>query len=416
MGKNIVVLGAGIVGASTAAWLVWDGHDVTIVDRDPPGQGCSSGNAGMLGTASCLPSALPGVLRRVPAMLLPRGPLSLDWRYLPTLAPWLLRFVLAGRPVSVAANARAMNAIQTPLLAAHLELADWADAGHLIANRGKLHFWFNDASWHRDAVMRDLLTRHSIAFEIISGADARQRVPALAPTPNHAMWFENIRQCTDPGALVTAYLAASENAGARILRTEARDIECDAHGGGRLVTEGETIGFDTLVIAAGIWSSALARKLGDNIPLISQRGYHVMHADPGITLDGPFKCEDRKIIITPMDGGIRVTGIAELAPPGRPPTPGRARSLVRAARELLPDLPAEGWSEWMGSRPCTPDSRPVIGRSRASADVIYACGHGHWGFGQGAITGRLVAQLAAGSSTDIPLEAYRPERFANWFR
>ena len=114
-----------------------------------------------------------------------------------------------------------------------------------------------------------------------------------------------------------------------------------------------------------------------------------------------------------MDGGLRVTGIAELAPPGRAPTPGRTGSLIKAASGLLDGLPRHGWTKWLGARPCTPDSLPVIGPSRRSNDVVYAFGHGHWGFGLGAITGRLVAQVVAGEPADIRLDAYLPGRFTN---
>lgn len=411
MSGHVVVLGAGVVGASAAAFLVRNGHKVTIVDRDPPGEGCSSGNAGLFGTASCVPSALPGILRRVPRMLLPDGPLNLDWRYLPTLAPWLVRFIRAGSVKRIDAISRAMNALQGPLLDAHLDLADWAKASELIADGGKIHVWFSETSWQRDAIMRDLLRSNGIPFQSISGDEAKHLAPALRKPPKHALWFEDIRHCTDPESLIQAYVAASMKAGARFVQTEVLEVVSDEDRGGWLVTDQDTISFDTLVVAAGVWSAAFARRLGDRVPLISQRGYHVMNADTGVYLPRPIKCEDRKIIVTTMDKGLRVTGIAELAPAGRPPSPSATKTLVAMAGTLLAGLPRDGWTGWMGARPCTPDSLPVIGRSKRSDSIVYAFGHGHWGFGLGAITGRLVAQIVGGQPTDIPLQPYLPERF-----
>src|SRR3979409_956036 len=110
MTKKITIIGAGIVGVSTAAYLKRDGHDVTIVDRLPPGEYCSFGNAGILSPGSCVPLGTPGVMWKVPGYLAdPLGPLVIRWSYLPKAVPWLLRFLAASSPQRVEKIADALR-------------------------------------------------------------------------------------------------------------------------------------------------------------------------------------------------------------------------------------------------------------------------------------------------------------------
>lgn len=405
-----IVIGAGVVGTATAAHLLQRGFEVTLLDRDRPGSGCSSGNAGMLGTASCVPSALPGVLHKVPRMLASDGPLSINWRILPRLVPWLCRFVASARESRVREIADAMHTIQSRLLEPHLELARWAGAENLIGAPGKLQLYQTPAAYEADRYGRQLMQARGIDFEELSEEAARARVPTLAGV-YRALWFPSIRHVRDPEAMVRAWSEALQREGGKVVGAEVTGIRGQGERGIVVRTTAGEMAADLCVVAAGCWSADLLRPTGLRIPLIAQRGYHVMLSDGALRLPHPVKVEDRKIILTPMRGGIRVTGIAELTDTTAPPDHSKALRLHRAARETLTAVPDEPLSWWSGLRPSTPDSLPVIGRHPSMKNLILAFGHGHWGFGLGAITGRLVARLAAGETPGFPLAPYRPTRF-----
>ncbi len=410
--RHATVIGAGVVGISAALYLQRHGFTVTVIDRGPPGEGCSMGNAGMLGTASCVPVALPGVLAKVPKMLLPDGPLKLHWALLPRLIPWLLRFVAAARPARVAEISDAMHALQADLLDAHLELLGDAKRTDLVQKRGKLHLYETASQYHGAAPARALQTDHGIAFDELDGTAVRQLVPEIVGAMHGATFYPDVCHCTDPLAMVRAYAELFVRRGGDLRREQVRGFEIGTDGPDWVVTDAGRHAVSTVVIAAGAWSGKLVRQFGAKVPIESQRGYHVMLPRPGISLSVPIKAEGRGIILTPMDGGLRITGIAEFGGLDAPPDRRRYRTLLTHARALIPGLVTEDMTEWMGHRPSTPDSLPVIDRSARFAGVHYAFGHGHFGLGLGAISGRLVADLAADIPTSINLQPYRISRFA----
>ena len=174
---------------------------------------------------------------------------------------------------------------------------------------------------------------------------------------------------------------------------------------------GGTLGFDQLVIAAGAWSHIPAGQLGDRVPLESHRGYHVTLPHPGIRPRRLVLYAPEHFVVTPMEMGLRVAGTVEIAGLEAPPNYARARVLVRKARRIYPALDDTGGIEWMGHRPATPDSLPVIGRATRFANVSYAFGHGHLGLTFGPITGQLIAELAARRPASLDLHPYRVDRF-----
>jgi D-amino-acid dehydrogenase len=410
--RHATVIGAGVVGMSAALHLQRESFQVTVIDRGPPGEGCSLGNAGMLGTASCVPVAMPGVLAKVPRMLLPAGPLKLRWRLLPRLVPWLARFAAAARPARVAAISDAMHALQHHLLDAHLDLL--ADSGRpeLVHRVGKLHIYESGGAWAAGAAGRALQQRHGIAFEELDADAVHRLVPELRGPVHGGIYFPDVCHCVDPLELVRAYAGLFARRGGRVLREDVRDFEIGSNGPRRVITDVGVHDVSTLVIAAGAWSGALARRLGARVPVESQRGYHVMLPRPGIVPALPVKVEDRGIILTPMSGGLRVTGIAEFGGLEAPPDPRGFATIVDHARAVMPGLNTEGMTRWMGHRPSTPDSLPVIDRSARYPNVLFAFGHGHFGLGLGAISGRLVADLAMGRPSLIDLAPYGVGRFA----
>ena len=409
---HFTVLGAGIVGMCCALHLQRDGHLVTVIDRLPPGEGTSSGNAGLIQVDSCVPIASPGILRDVPKMLLdPRGPLVIRWRYLLPLLPWLVRFVAAARPARVEAISMALADILSHALAGFAPLIRDAGAGDLFRETGVLYVYRSQAAYRSGLRDHDLRRRRGMRLDEVPADEIRQIEPALSPDIRHAIYAPDCQSIADPLTLTQRLAASFAADGGTIVHDNVTAIEVGADGPLRLVAEAGSHPVDRLVIAAGAYSRPWAAQFGARVPLDTERGYHMMLPDPGVDIRLPIIAGDRKFGIVPLTGGVRLAGTAEFAGLAAPPYYRRADILVPLARQIVPGLNAAGATPWMGYRPATPDSLPVIGRSPRFDSVYFAFGHGHLGLTLGGVTGALIADLAAGREPAMDLAPYRPDRF-----
>ncbi len=409
---RVTVIGAGIVGVCCAAWLQRDGCRVTVIDRDEPGRGASYGNAGMLQVDSCVPLATPGILGRVPAMLLdPLGPLAIRWGYLARLAPWLARFVAASRPARVEAIAIALASLLGRAAAAYGDLVAACGAEDLLRPTGTIFVYATEAGFEAARFGHDLRRRRGFANEELRDGEIRQLEPALSPDIKHAVFSPDCLLVADPLRLTQALAEAFVRAGGTILRETVTEIRIGAGGPSHVVTDAGIHDVDRLVLAAGAWSRRLARRLGARVPLDTERGYHLMLPEPGIELRMPIIAGERKFAITPMGGAIRLAGTVEFGGLHRAPDYRRARVMAGMAREIVPGLDPSGAVEWMGFRPSMPDSLPVIGPSPRHDKVFFAFGHGHSGLTLGAVTGSLIADLVMGRAPPIDLAPFRADRF-----
>ena len=374
------MIGAGIVGLSAAYHLHADGHKVTVVDRDPDGDRASSGNAGGIGISEIVPASVPGLVWRVPGWLFdPLGPLSVRWRHFPALLPWLWRFLRVGKSGGGRADHPALAALAhscfddlVPLLATLGLSAD-------LHRVGALTVYETTAGFLRDRPEWDLKRRHGIVAEEIPATGARARARARAArAARHldAAMGPCVRSRGDhragfcDGCRRTAWPCGAAKPSGRRAKC------CGSADGGQLP-------FDTLIIAAGAWSGRLARSFGDRVLLESERGYNTTLPSPGVQLRAEVIFGERKFVATPLAMGLRIGGAAEFAGLEAPPNYARCDALLSLAARYLPGLRAEGGTRWMGHRPTTPDSLPVIGRSPRRRDVLYAFGHGHTGLTSG---------------------------------
>ena len=415
--KRVGVIGAGIVGIAAASYLQRDGHEVFVVDPDPPGEGASFGNAGCFNPSSVVPMSMPGTLRKVPQWLAdPLGPLAIRWGYLPRLAPWLVRFIRAGTPALVEAQARALAGLLGPCFTALLPLIKDAGAEDLVRRLGHLVVYRSAAGVVKDAAAWELRRQNGIGWQELDADELRQFDPQLSREYVRGILLTANGHTTDPRALVARLADAFVRQGGKLHRARALDLVLEGARLRAIRTEAGDLPADAAVVAAGAHSKPLAAVLGDRIPLESERGYHVMVRDPEVSPRVPTNDADGKFVVTPMANGLRFAGTVELAGLAAAPDWRRARMLLEQGRRLFPGLaphyPEERLSLWLGHRPSLPDSLPVIGPSRRSPDVFYAFGHGHVGMTGGPMTGKLIAELVSGRPPALDLGPFRASRFA----
>jgi D-amino-acid dehydrogenase len=411
---DVLVVGAGIVGVAIALRMAQEGRDVLLVDRERVAAQASRVNAGALAFSDILPLASPGILRKAPRWLLdPLGPLAIRPRYLPRIAPWLVRFWRASQPARVRASTAAqaalmdLSATETPALLAS------AGAAHMIRSDGVLHVYESEAELAASEAGWQARREHGIAFTHLHGKDAIAELqPGLAPSLVAATFVPGWKTVSDPLEVVEALAAAFAQRGGRIRRAEAVALVPGAGGVAVRVAGGGEIVAQHVVVAAGAWSHRLARTLGERIPLETERGYNTTLPRGAFDLKRQLTFGGHGFVVTPLATGVRVGGAVEFAGLDAPPNFARSATLLAKAKRFMPSLDVTGGSEWMGFRPSLPDTLPAIGAAAADDRVVYAFGHGHLGLTQAAATARLVVDLIHGRTPALPMAPFRPQRFA----
>lgn len=410
--RKIIVIGAGIVGSTIALRLLRDGHDVTLLDPDPPGSGTSYGNAGSLSPGSIVPLALPGTLRSIPGWLAdPLGPLSVSVARGPFLLPWLYRFWRAGRQDRVVPIVRAMQSLNRHCVTAYEHLLADAGAPELLAREGMLHVFRSEQAFAASAMGRQLRTDHGVQVELMDAAAIRRHSPALADGYQFGFFLADGGHVRNPQRVVTSLVGRFQSLGGQVLAARARElvIQRDKVIGVR-TDEGELQAEDT-VLAAGIGSVQLAQQLRVSVPVIAERGYHVQFNDPGLHLSRPVTDAQAKCVATPMEEGLRIAGTSEFTSAGARPNWKRADVLVRNAVAMYPGLKIHAMQRWAGSRPSTPDSLPVICPAPQHQGAFLAFGHGHWGLMAAPATAQLVADMIARRPSSSDISSFHVNRF-----
>lgn len=405
------VIGAGIIGICTAAFLQRQGHRVTLVDVEDPGSMTSFGNAGAIAAHAVVPMSMPGIWKKVPGWLLdPSGPLAVRPGYAFRVMPWLVRFMrAAGRYES---HARALAELYRPVHEAYIELTNDADATQLLKQAGAMTVYQSASAFQGDAKVRELSRSHGHRVEELGPEALRHLEPGLAPVFEKAAYFPDAAHCVDPGELCRRIAAMVLANGGEHLHARVAGFEHGPEGVAALRTDtGDRHAFDQFFVTAGAWSHRLSGVLGEPFPLESERGYHMTLPHPGVSTGRPIMFAERKFMATTMDMGLRLAGTVEFSGLNAAPSWTRADMLIRQARELFDNIDLSDGRPWMGQRPATPDSLPVISGSARHGNVFYGFGHGHLGLTGGAVTGRHLAALAAGRDPGINLAPFRIDRY-----
>ncbi|MEO1458847.1 MAG: FAD-binding oxidoreductase, partial [Pseudomonadota bacterium] len=358
--------------------------------------------------------SVPGLWKKALGMALsPDQPLFLRWQYFPRFLPWALRFLAQGSQARVAENAAALAPIITDAVDQHLALAEGTPAAAFI-RRGPYVFLYRDrAAFEKDALGWALRRTHEIPFETWDRARMEAEMPGIAPEFGFAAAQLDHGWVRDPGGYVAALFAHFSAAGGRFLQAEMRGLTPSEGGGATLhLSDGSTHTAPRLVVAAGVWAARIAADLGHAPRLEAERGYHLFLRGAAEAPPFPLMIADAKAAVTPMAAGLRVGGVAEYAGIDGPEAEAPRRLIERAARRLYPDLPWEAAESWMGRRPTTIDSLPLLGESPAAPGIVFATGGQHLGLTMGARLGRLAAGIVTAQPPNIDITPYRMDRFA----
>ena len=411
---SVIVIGAGMVGVSTAIWLQRAGHKVTLIDRIGPAGGTSYGNAGILASSSVVPVTTPGLISKAPRMLFdPNQPLFLKWGYLPKLMPWLVRYL--GHANSADANriADAMAPIIGDSLADHQTLAEGTGAESFITPADYAYTYKSRADFEKDAFTFAIRKRLGFKWREYEGDAVSSYEPAVAGRAGFIAAMADHGYLKSPGDYITALVRHFEKQGGRLV---IADVDAVSREGGMVTgvaAGGEWHHADRVAITTGVWSGALTKQFGLRVPLESERGYHVELWNPSHTPKRPLFIASGKFVITPMAGRIRLAGVVEFGGLKAGQSKAPFALLRRQLKENMPELTWDEETEWMGHRPAPVDSIPVISEVPGYKGAFVGFGHHHVGLTGGPKTGRLLAGMISGQRPNIDLETYSVERFMN---
>jgi D-amino-acid dehydrogenase len=411
MGKDILVLGAGIVGTCAALELQLRGHRVVLLDRRPPGEEASYGNAGIIQAEAVEPYAMPRDWRVLLAALLGCNP-DVNWHASGVLAArWqLARYWRASAPSSHRAISREYAGLIAHASREHARMLALAGAEDLLRRDG-LRFAYRTRRG-LDEALRDAQRvngEFGVPYAALDPAGLAAAEPAFRTPLAGAVHWPGSWSITDPGALVQRYAQLFQRSGGRIVRGDANSLRSQGASWQVQAADGP-VAAELAVVALGAACEDFTRRLGYRWPLFTKRGYH-RHYIGGATLNVPTLDTERGYVVSSQQRGLRITSGAEIARPDARPTPRQLHGAEKAARELLDLGQAVESQPWLGCRPCCADMKPIIGAAPRHRGLWIDCGHGHQGFTLGPASARLLADLVEGGPPFTEAQAFSPARF-----
>ena len=407
---RVGIVGAGIQGVCNALFLQKKGFQVTLFDRDEPGNSASYGNAGHFSPYASIPINRPDILTDVPAMLLSsRGPLALKWRYVPKMIPWFLKFISNCRKDRMLHTAKYMHQILDIALPAFDELFEDVDISGLVENKGILYFWNDQNLKSRDLEIK-IREELGVKQQLVSPKEIHDLEPNIKPVYHGGVYYDYARHARNPKKILIKLFENFVQKGGKFLKLNIKDLNFDEK---KPVIRSDThrFVFDKLVIACGAFSKTLTDKLHEDIPLDTERGYHIHFKNFDHLIKRPIIYLNRGFGMTPMEQGLRVVGTVEFGGLKNPLSKSRIKNLIENAKELLDGLP-DHEDEWLGFRPTLPDFLPVIGPSKNYDNVFYSFGHHHLGWTLGAISGKIISKMISNEKTNLDLKPYSSLRFS----
>ena len=410
---TVAVIGAGVVGICCGISLRLRGCEVTLYDPEPPGSQTSAGNAGGFGFTDVMPMAGPGIIRRVPGWLLdPCGPLFVKPSHFLSLVPWLWHFHRAGSRTSIEHLSRALTEILRASESDTKSLVRQAGMQSQFTELGALTVYRSRDAFEKDHLEWQVKQDCGVEARKLTAHEIQDMEPALR-NANYGWFTPQWCNTPDPYRFTTSLGEFFVSLGGCF---DQRKVKCLLLNGsvaqGLVLENDQKIQSDSVVVAAGVWSKQFADQVGDRVLLESERGYNTTLPAPGVTLNRQVIFGEEKFVISKIGNGLRIGGAAEFAGLQAPPNFKRSEKLLEVARRYLPDLNDSNGSQWMGHRPTTPDSIPVIGASPETQNLVYAFGHGHYGLTMAATTGKAVASLLVGEAAGIDLGPFAIDRFA----
>lgn len=414
---EVVIIGGGINGLSSAYFLQEAGHQVTIIDQTDITNNCSYGNAGYICPSHFVPLATPGIVQQgLKWMLNSKSPFYIQPRFSKSLIEWGWHFMRSATEAKVEAAAVPLR--DYALFSQQL-YTDWAKLPQFdfaYEHKGLLEIFQTSAvEEHAHHTVEKANQLGLTGTRMISKAELDTMEPSHQINAKGAIYFSCDAHLY-PKKMMEQLIADLKNKGVRFaLKETVLDFEKKHNAINKVITNKAAYNADTVVLASGAWSRELAEKLAINIPLVGGRGYSITLEDSPYMMNHPSVLVEGRIALTPMDGNkMRFGGTMEITSTNTPPKLNRVKGIVEAVKKYFPafDIPMPSIEDvWFGYRPCSADGLPYLGRTKKCTNLIMATGHAMVGMSLGAATGKIVTEIIQEQKPSIDIAIYNPERF-----
>ena len=413
---KILIIGGGIIGLSSAYYLLQQGHQITIIDKTNMLDGCSYGNAGYVSPSHFVPLASPGIVKQgFKWMTNSKSPFYVQPRLSKSLVNWGMKFIKSANAKHVETSAIPLRDINLLSKKLYEDLCTVPGFSFYYANKGMLDFFRTDENAHHGEEMVEASKRLGLDATLLSKEDVQQMEPSLNMDIKGAVYFK----CDShmyPNKLMKDMIAFLTNNGVTINTNEVVKsfIKEGKNIKGVLTNTSEYFG-DYVVLAAGAWTGEVAATLNLNIPMAAGRGYSMTFEDLPFKIKQPIILSEAKVALTPMaENKIRFGGTMEITSTNTPPRMNRVKGILESVKKYFPDADIpfpEKDKIWFGFRPCSADGLPYIGKAGKYNNLVIASGHAMLGLSLGPATGKLVSEIINDEATSINVKAFDPDRF-----
>ena len=408
---DLIVVGAGMVGMSTALWAQKEGLKTLLCDPNLPGSGTTSGSACTIATYACIPVNSPSIFTSIPYLLTSKeSPLSFNLLHGMKNPRWTLGFLNNCRASRVKHISQTLGKFLTHTDAGLDPLIEEANAQDLVVSNDCLYVWSSRAGFEGAKNSNAMRASQGVEFDELGADEVLKLEPNLQQPIHRGLNFRGARHITSPQELVSRMQKRFEALGGTYMPNGVESCQADNEGVTAVLNDGTEIRGGRLALTAGARSRQIEGTGAESLPLATERGYHILYRDHGAMVSRPVGWAEAGYYATPMADGLRVAGTVEINAIDAEFNTERTDYLQRKSHEMFGNLGTPD-DTWLGHRPTMPDSLPVIGHSKASDRVIYAFGHQHIGLTLGGITGRVVTDLVQGKSLSCDITDFSPTRF-----
>ena len=408
--KRIAVVGAGIVGICTSYFLQKSGFKVTLIDKEDPGTMTSFGHACTFADYANIPVNSPSLFKEIPSMLFKKnGPLAIDLFYICKNLPWAYKFLKNCRKEKVEDIANSLANFLKHARLSYDSIFEEVDVSQYIKNEENIYLFDSKKSYQEYSYATSLRKQNNIEVRELNKKQIHDLEPNLAPVFYAGQLFVGSRHTTNPLAISRKIFESFIRNGGESIRENVKNLS-QKENAIDIILSKEKLEFDEIIICAGAWSNYIAKMVGENFPLDTERGYHVLFETDQQLINRPIAWSESGFYLIQIEEGIRAAGTVEIAGLDKPHNYKRTDMIERQARKILPQL-GKVKSTWMGRRPTLPDALPIIGKSKKNKNIFYAFGHQHIGWTLAAVTGRAIDSLVKGSQPNFDIAAFNPTRF-----
>ena len=411
--KNILIIGAGIVGICTSIELIKKGYSVTLMDPNQPGSQTSYGNAGVITDSSLMIINNPQLLKSLFQLIFKN---QTSFRYSKSFIfsrlIWVLRFLMFSHKNHMKFAAKALRELQVLSLNTHKKLIKKTNSNNIISKPGWLKLFKTSESYKKYSLELEVLNKHKAKYTTLNTTQIEKQFPDLEVKFFKGILFKNSIRVKSPLKLSKKYFSYFINSGGKFVQESCKDLQYIEDKWVIFSNKNKSY-FDQVVVSTGPWSKNILSNLGYNIPLAWERGYHHhFSTKKKISINPAIYDVEGGFVYSSNGSDVRVTSGVELTFLDAVENEIQINESIQKLRKIIPLNKKLIDKPWLGSRPTIIDSLPMIGKAPKHKNLWFNFGHNHIGLSTSAGSAVIISEMIQNKKTSINADPFSPKRFS----